>query len=93
MSTSIGANPRLAFRMKPELKERIEEAAALMGLTVTDFVVSALSERASEVLERQSGILLSDRDRDRFLKALSRPGEVVPELSATLERRRQRQAG
>ncbi len=86
MTVRSGASPRVAIRMKPELKTRIEEAAALMGLTVTDFVVSTLSERASEVLQRQAGITLSDRDRDRLLAALNRPGKPIPALVATLKK-------
>lgn len=85
------ATPRLAFRMKPELKQRIEEAAALMGLSVTDFVVTTLAERATQVVERQRAITLSDRDRDRFLEALHRRGRPIPELVATRQRQ-QRQA-
>lgn len=84
------ANPRLAFRMKPELKERIEEAAALMGLSLTDFVLSTLSERAAEVLERHRRLTLSDRDRDRFLEALNRPGRPIPALAETLAKQRGR---
>lgn len=92
MASNIGATPRLAFRMKPELKTRVEEAAALMGLTVTDFVVSTLAERAAEVLERQSTLVLSDRDRDLFLEALSRPGQPIPKLVAARRARRQQSA-
>jgi len=88
MAMEAGSSVRLAFRMKPGLKERIEEAAALLGLTVTDFVVSALSERTSEVLERQRQVTLSDRDRDRFLAALDRPGRPVPALVDTLRKHR-----
>ena len=89
---TTAANPRLAFRMKPELKERIEEAAELLGLSLTDFVLSALSERASEVLERHRLIALSDRDRDRFLEALNRPGRSIPALAETLARQRERRS-
>lgn len=84
------ANPRLAFRMKPELKERIEEAAGLLGLNLTDFVLSTLSERASEVVERHRNITLSDRDRNRFLEALNRPGRPIPVLVKTIKRHRER---
>lgn len=82
------ANPRLAFRMKPELKDRIEAAAALLGLNLTDFVLSTLSERASEVVERHRNITLSDRDRDHFLEALNRPGRPIPALVETVKKQR-----
>ncbi len=89
MNTSpTKANPRLAFRMKPELKERIEAAAALLGLNLTDFVLSTLSERAFEVVERHRNITLSDRDRDRFLEALNRHGRPIPALVETIQRHR-----
>ncbi len=84
------ANPRLAFRMKPELKERIEEAAALLGLNLTDFVLSTLSERAFEVVERHRNITLSDRDRDRFLEALNRHGRPISTLVKTIQIQRER---
>ncbi len=79
------SNPRLAFRMKPELKESIEAAAALLGLNLTDFVRSTLSERASKVVERHRNITLSDRDRDRFLEALNRRGRQIPALVETIQ--------
>ena len=82
------SSPRLAFRMKTELKERIEQAAALLGVTVTDFVIASLSERASEVLARQQLLTLSDRDRDRFLEAMNRPGRSISTLAETLARHR-----
>ena len=87
------ANPRLAFRMKPALKDRIEEAAALLGLNLTDFVLSTLSERASEVVERHRNITLSDRDRNRFLEALNRPGRPIPALVKTFKTHQKRHSG
>lgn len=91
MNTSpTKANPRLAFRMKPELKERIEAAAALLGLNLTDFVLSTLSERAFEVVERHRNITLSDRDRDRFLEALNRHGRPIPALVETIQKQQER---
>lgn len=92
MDTS-STSPRLAFRMKPELKERIETAAQLLGLSLTDFVLATLSERASEVLDRESTMRLSSRDRDRFLAELNRSGKVVPPLRQALEKERARRRG
>lgn len=92
MDTS-STSPRLAFRMKAELKERIETAAQLLGLSLTDFVLATLSERASEVLDRESTLRLSNRDRKRFLAELSRPGKVIPALKQAMEAEHKRRRG
>ncbi|HTZ40463.1 MAG TPA: DUF1778 domain-containing protein [Syntrophales bacterium] len=92
MDTST-ANPRLAFRMKLALKRRIEEAAALLGLNWTDFMLSTLSERASEVVESHRNITISDPDRNRFLEALGRPGRPIPALVKKLKSHRKRHSG
>ena len=61
---------RLNFRLPNEVKEVIERAAAISGLTVTDFAINALVNSANEVLERHQTRTLSDRDRDVFLALL-----------------------
>lgn len=66
---------RLNFRLPSEAKQRIEKAAVVSGLTVTDFAVHILVSRANEVLERHHTRQLSDRDRDIFLEMLKNPPE------------------
>lgn len=66
---------RLNFRLKPDIKERIEKAAAVAGKTLTEFAVTALADTADEVLERHRVTRLSDRDRDIFLAILDRSSE------------------
>lgn len=63
---------RLDFRIRPDLKDRIEKAANVSGRTVTDFAVSTLVDMADEVLERHNVAQLSNRDRDVFLRILDR---------------------
>lgn len=63
---------RLNFRLRPEIKDRIEKAAAVSGQSITDFAVAALSETADEILESYRMAKLSDRDRDIFLAVLDR---------------------
>ena len=73
MATPIKENDaRLNFRLRPDLKDRIEKAAAVSGRSITEFAVAALSETADEILERERVVQLSDRDRDIFLKVLDR---------------------
>jgi uncharacterized protein (DUF1778 family) len=62
---------RLNFRLDPEIKARVVRAAAITGQEVTDFAVSTLNEKATEILERHDSLTLSSDDHEFFLKALS----------------------
>jgi uncharacterized protein (DUF1778 family) len=48
----------------------IEEAAAFLGQSVSDFAVSTLVQQARSVIEQRDVPALSDRDRDRFIALL-----------------------
>ena len=61
---------RINFRLPNEMKEVVERAATASGLTLTDFAIQALLERANEVLRDHEARKLSDRDRDQFLALL-----------------------
>ncbi|NDP39135.1 MAG: DUF1778 domain-containing protein [Rhodoferax sp.] len=71
---------RINLRTSPEAKALIERAAALMGSTVSSFMLQNAYEAASRVLAQQEIITLSDRDRDAFLKALDNPSEPTQAL-------------
>lgn len=64
---------RLDFRIPREKKKLIEQAAAVSGQSITDFAIDALCRRAKKVLREEQVLVLSDRDRDRFLEALDNP--------------------
>ncbi len=64
---------RLNFRLPPEIKERVETAALISGITVTDFAITALNGAAEAVLEKQNARMLTNRDRDIFLDLLENP--------------------
>ncbi len=61
---------RLNFRLPTDLKEVIEEAAATLGQSVSDFAVSTLVLQARTVIEQRNVTVLSNRDRDRFIALL-----------------------
>jgi uncharacterized protein (DUF1778 family) len=61
---------RLNFRLAGELKKTIEEAAAQMGQTVSDFAVSTLVRTARGILRDQQVTRLSERDRQLFVEML-----------------------
>ncbi len=63
-------NARLNFRLTSDLKQVIEEAAASLGQSVSDFAVSTLVRQARTVVEQRNSTVLSDGDRDRFIALL-----------------------
>ena len=81
---------RFNFRLPADIKERIEKAAIVSGLTVTDFAINALANTADEVLEKHHNRILSDRDRDIFLDMLENPPEPNEALLAAVQEYRKR---
>lgn len=58
----------------------IERAAAIMGSTVSSFMLQNAYEAARRVVAQQEIITLSDRDRDAFLEALDNSPEPTQAL-------------
>jgi len=79
-ATSSTESARINLRTSPEAKALIERAAAIMGSTVSSFMLQNAYEAASRVVTQQEMITLSDRDRDAFLRALDNPPEPTPAL-------------
>jgi len=71
---------RINLRTSPEAKALIERAAALMGATVSSFMLQNAYEAALRLVAQQDVMTLSDRDRDAFLNALENPPEPTQAL-------------
>jgi uncharacterized protein (DUF1778 family) len=61
---------RLDVRLRKDQKATIEEAAAQLGQSLSEFAVSVLLERSREVIEQHQRTALTNRDRDLFLEML-----------------------
>jgi uncharacterized protein (DUF1778 family) len=61
---------RLVARVSREQKEVIERAAALAGMSLTDFIVVAVQRAASETLREHDILTLSARDSRIFAEAI-----------------------
>jgi len=85
--TPAAESARINLRTSPEAKALIERAAAIMGSTVSSFMLQNAYEAASRVVTQQEIITLSDRDRDAFLDALDNPPEPTPALIALMRPR------
>jgi uncharacterized protein (DUF1778 family) len=79
---------RLNFRLPSDTKEKIERAAVVSGLTVTDFAIHSLLSSAENILERHQATILSDRDRDVFLELIEAEEEPNETLRCAAEEHR-----
>ena len=72
-------NARIEVRLPEDLKVEFEAAAAYLGQSISEFVVTTVRARAIEVREQKARTVLSERDRDRFLAALeeAEPNEAL----------------
>ena len=61
---------RINVRISSELKETIEDAAAALGQSVSEFTISTVVREARLVLQESQVTRLSNRDRDVFLQML-----------------------
>lgn len=83
MSTS---HARLGARLSVEAKRRLKAAAALAGMSLTDFVLQA-SDRAAERVFRAKGVMhLSRAAQRRFVELLLNPPSVTTALSVAVKK-------
>ena len=75
-----GISARVEFRMPLSLKREAEEAARLMGMTLTAFATQALVERARKVKIEHSVTKLNDEERDALLSLLANPPKPTEAL-------------
>ncbi len=73
---------RLGQRVKPTVKESIEAAAALLGISVTAFVQNHAFREARKVIEDHRRLSLTQEDFESLMAALDRTSEPTDELRA-----------
>jgi uncharacterized protein (DUF1778 family) len=81
---------RTEARLLPEQKKRIERAARLKGISLSDFIVQHADEAAIRTIQLHTSWTLEERDRDVFVRALLNPPEPSPRLKAAVKRYRKR---
>lgn len=81
---------RLNFRLPAKIKKRVEDAAVLSGVTVSDFAVAALVSSADAVLRQREERKMSDRDRDLFLALVEAPPKPNKALKKAAQKYKKR---
>jgi len=73
---------RLEQRLSPRAKEVIEHAAALQGVTASEFARSHTMQAAQETINRMEVTRLAPEDRTAFLRALDddRPSQPLIDI-------------
>lgn len=65
-----GTRARLEARVTNEQKTLLQRAAAILGLSLSDFLVSSAQETATRVIQEHEILRLSEADRTAFVSAL-----------------------
>lgn len=75
------ATTRLEMRVPQEIKELAEKSSALLGnASLTEFVVQAIREKATRVLNEANAISLSSQQFDAFMAACENPDKPSKQL-------------
>jgi uncharacterized protein (DUF1778 family) len=73
---------RIEARITPKQKRLFERAAAIEGVTLTDFAISSMQHAATRALREHTTIELSERSQRAFVEALMNPPEPNAALRA-----------
>ena len=92
MSTT-NSDARINFRLSSDLKKTIEDAAAEMGQSISDFAISTLVHAARKILHDQQVTRLSERDRQVFAALLDDESSKPNEALVKAARRYRKQVG
>lgn len=86
---TITEEARLNLRLPPDKKREIERAAAIRGLSLTDFVVATMSEKSREVIQEYTTWVLSNEAFDAMLDAIEHPKPPTEALRRAMARYRE----
>lgn len=92
MATTLKpTDARLDLRLDPEIKQLATRASQLAGSrSLSEFVIQAIREKATRVMEEAEVIRLSNDAFDAFWQACEAPTQPNDALIAAQKRRRQR---
>lgn len=88
-ATDQAKTARMEQRTLPQVKARIQRAAALLGLDETGFVTIAADERARAVLAEHERTVLTSADTDAFLSALDKSAAPTKAMAEAMDLHRQ----
>jgi uncharacterized protein (DUF1778 family) len=85
-ATHTNESTRINLRTSAEAKALIERAAALMGTTVSSFMLQNAYEAARRIVTENNTLLMTERDFDAFTASIENPPEANPALRELMAR-------
>jgi len=88
MEKQLALSEKARFDAKiPKVQKELFEYAANLGgfRTLTDFIISAVQEKATAIIQEHNTILASEKDREIFFNALTNPAGPNQKLRDTAE--------
>jgi uncharacterized protein (DUF1778 family) len=86
-ATSAIRSARINLRTTPQAKATIERAAAMMGATVSGFVLQSAYEAACRIVADDDSLMLSQRAFQSFVAAGEKPAKPTAALQILMARR------
>ncbi|EAQ8164622.1 DUF1778 domain-containing protein [Salmonella enterica] len=80
---------RIDLRLNEDDKHMIEEAAALINQSISQFMVSTASERAAEVIDQHRRLLLNEESWNLVMEAITNPPAPNDRLKRAAKRLRE----
>ncbi len=78
--------PQVSFRISSERLAVIDRAAAVQGVSRSEFVLRASELAAVEILNQRPVIILDDKAWDDFAATLDAPVDIDPSVKARYAR-------
>jgi uncharacterized protein (DUF1778 family) len=85
-SSAGNAKGSINLRIETQTRELIDDAAAVLGKTRTEFMVESARRQAIDVLLDQRLFVLDPERYDAFMNALDKPPAPGPKLRSLLRR-------
>lgn len=80
------AKASINLRIETQTRRLIDDAAAILGKTRTEFMIDSARRQAIDVLLDQRLFMLDPEQHDAFVDALEHPPEPGPKLRALMRR-------
>ena len=84
-STTTIKSERVNLRLDKTAKQRIEQAASVVGKTVSGFIVSSALENAEKTIRKHETMVLSRHDAELFFDAIINPPPLNNKLRKALD--------